>query len=87
MIYGSVCGELSGARNVSVSVDGGAPTVAAVAPAAARWSVQLPAMVGGLSAHTITVRGGHFEATLSDVLFGDTILCSGPCGRDPVKRI
>ena len=30
VVYGSVCGRLAGAQSVSVSVDGGAPTTAAI---------------------------------------------------------
>ena len=79
VIYGSVCGGLAGASSVSVSIDGGAETTVAIAKGAESWQVQLPAQPGGLTPHTVTVKAGSgsFSTTLSDVLFGDAILCSG----------
>ena len=73
VVYGSVCGRLAGASSVSVSVDGGPPTTTTLAPGARSWQVQLPAQAGGLTPHTILVKGGGtagpaaFLATLADV--------------------
>jgi sialate O-acetylesterase len=77
VIYGSVCGKLAGATQVSVSVDGGPPTSAPVSSGSKSWSVSLPPQPGGLKPHQITIRGGSLSLTLTDLLFGDVILCSG----------
>lgn len=77
VVYGSVCGKLAGAKSVSVTLDGGAPTTATIAPGATAWSVKLPPTPASHTPHTLKVHGGSFEATLSDVLFGDSVLCSG----------
>ena len=77
VIYGSICGKLNGAKNISVTVDGGEPTVVSIAPGSRSWEVKLPPQVGGLKSHAIKISGGSFTRTLEDVLFGDVILCSG----------
>ena len=71
VLYGSVCGGLAGASSVTVSVDGGPATTTTLAKGVRSWQVQLPAQAGGLTPHTITVKGGggpsEFKATLVDV--------------------
>lgn len=42
-----------------------------------RWSVALPTAPGGMTPHTITVKGGGDDMVLKDVLFGEVWLCSG----------
>ena len=77
VVYGSVCGKLAGAKTVSVAIDGGAPTTARIAPGATTWEVKLPPTAASLKPHTLKISGGTYTTTLTDVLFGDSILCSG----------
>lgn len=89
VVYGSVCGKLAGAKSVSVTIDSGSPTTATIAPGATTWSVKLPPTPASLTPHTLKIQSGAFEATLSDVLFGDSVLCSGqvPAHRLPVRVV
>jgi sialate O-acetylesterase len=75
VIYGSVCGKLTGAKSISVSIDGGTPTTSPITSQS--WQVKLPPQTGGLTPHTLKIAGGSLNVTLDDVLFGDMILCSG----------
>ena len=77
VIYGSVCGDLAGAKTVSASIDGGAPTTVSIASGDTTWQIALPPQEGGLVPHTIKVSGGQFAASLVDVMFGEAVLCSG----------
>ena len=77
VIYGSVCGGLEGASSISASIDGGVATKAIIPAGATTWQIKLPAQQGGLTPHIIKVSGGSFSATLVDVLFGESVLCSG----------
>ena len=77
VVYGSVCGKLAGATEVSVSIDDGPPTSAVITSGSTSWTVSLPPQPGGLTPHTVSVWGGSLNVTLVDVLFGDVILCSG----------
>lgn len=42
-----------------------------------RWSVALPGAAASFDPHSITIKGGWQEITLSDLLFGEVWLCSG----------
>eukprot|EP01051_Picozoa_sp_SAG22_P006815 SAG22_NODE_460_length_10218_cov_5.663109_4_plen_239_part_00 len=77
VIYGTVCGKLKGATKVSVSVDGGAAVSVAIAAGASSWKVALEPVEGSLKPHTVRVTGGTLDTTLTDILFGDVVLCSG----------
>ena len=77
VLYGSVCGSLAGAQTISAIIDGGPATTVLIAAGSTTWKILLPAQVGGLTPHTIHINGGSFSTTLSDVLFGEAVLCSG----------
>jgi hypothetical protein len=85
VVFGSVCGKLSGANSVSVAVDGGAPTTAPIAPGSHSWEVKLPPQAGGLKPHTLKISGGSFVAGPGFNLAaansrGPNVLCCGSCG-------
>lgn len=81
VIYGSVCGSAASATLISVSIDGGAAVTTTIAVGATSWSVTMPPHPASHAAHTVQVTssGGTsaLSMTLTDVLFGDVILCSG----------
>ena len=74
-------GKLQGATSISASIDGGAVTTSPIMGGATKWQLTLPATAGNLEPHTIKVTaaggGSTFSATLVDVLFGESVLCSG----------
>jgi len=45
--------------------------------ASLRWSVSLTTPKADITPHTITIKGGWVDITLSDILFGEVWLCSG----------
>lgn len=82
-VWGQACGMLQHATSVTVTVvleHTGAVLASAKAPIVdGKWKASLPAVAGSMAPYTLTIAGddGKFSRNLTDVLFGDVILCSG----------